>query len=75
MSLRPQGIYGYAFLVVRVTEIAILITIIGLAGHLIVLPAIAGQDLSGSLIGAVFFVSLHPILSTLSQSTALTGSA
>ncbi|GAB1310613.1 MARVEL domain-containing protein [Madurella fahalii] len=55
MSLRPQGIYSYAFLVIRVIEIAILIAIIGLAGHLIALTANAGQDPSGSLIGAVFF--------------------
>ncbi|KXX79445.1 hypothetical protein MMYC01_203507 [Madurella mycetomatis] len=68
MSLRPQDIYSYAFLVVRVTEIAVLITIIGLAGHLIALAAIAGQDPSGSLIGAVFFAVTALLWTLLSWS-------
>ncbi len=60
MSLRPQGFYGKAFVVSRISCMLCLATIIGLIGNLLSVLKSAGQSPSASLVGTLVLVPSAP---------------
>ncbi|KAK4240440.1 hypothetical protein C8A03DRAFT_13221 [Achaetomium macrosporum] len=66
LSLRPQGFYGYAFLITRIAQIVSLAVITGLVADLLSTETRGNQPASSSLIALVLFTSAGLLWSLLS---------
>ncbi|KAK3309874.1 uncharacterized protein B0T15DRAFT_506610 [Chaetomium strumarium] len=66
LSLRPQGFYGYAFLITRVAQIASLAVVTGLVADLLSTETRGRQAPATSLIAVVLFTSAALLWSLLS---------
>jgi hypothetical protein len=57
LSLRPQGFYGYAFIMARLAQVVVIAVAMGLTGHLMANVSRGPPRPPGSLIAIMVLVS------------------